>query len=421
MSTQPTLTRSSKTVPAEWTGDVRYIARQPILDLNGRLHGYELLFRNGPESVLRSDGDMAARTVLDDAVLFGLEQYTNGSPAFVNCTAEALSERFVQVLPPSMTILVLPANVEPTPKVVDACRELKASGFRLALDNFAGDPKLQPLVELADYICADFTLLDDEGRKNFRQKLKRKSVATVAKKVETDDDYRQARAAGFTLFHGDYICHPVLLKNRKVPANRLFHFEILRQLYRDPVDLMKVSELVMRDASLTYRLLRLVNSPFCAIYQEVRSIESAILFVGEETFRRVATVGILSEVNTDRPPEILRMALMRARFCGLAAALCALDADEQYLLGILSLLPAMLGLPMDALTPSLPLRYQLREALEGTANSERSLLTWIEFHERGDWGSCDAIAQASGVHSEQLVRYYANAVAWAEATLHAAI
>ena len=421
MATQSTFTRSSETAPAEWTGDVRYIARQPILDLHGRLHGYELLFRNGPQSVLRSDGDMATRTVLDDTVLFGLEQYTNGSPAFVNCTAEALSERFVQVLPPSMTILVLPANVELTPKVVDACRELKASGFRLALDNFPWDSKLQPLVELTDYICADFTLLDDVGRKNLRQHLKRKSVATVAKKVETQDDYRQACAAGFTLFQGDYICHPVLLKNRKVPANRLFHFEILRQLYRDPVDLMKVSELVMRDASLTYRLLRLVNSPFCAIYQEVRSIESAILIVGEETFRRVATVGILSEVNADRPPEILRMALMRARFCGLAAALCALDADEQYLLGILSLLPAMLGLPMDALTPSLPLRYQLREALEGKANSERSLLTWIEFHERGDWGSCDVIAQAGGVHSEQLVRYYANAVAWAEATLHAAI
>ena len=256
-----------------------------------------------------------------------------------------------------------------------------------------------------------------EARRNLRQRLSGISVLKVARKVEVQADCEQARAAGFNFFQGDYLCQPVLLKDRKVPTNRFLNFELLRHLNRDPVDLRKVSELVQRDPSLTYRLLRLVNSPFCAVRQEVRSIESALLIIGEATFRRVATLAILSELNTGQPPEILQMALLRARFCALAAASCTLDPAEQYLLGLLSLLPAMLGLPMEALTPSLPLRNEIREALEGTANGERGLLAWLERHERGDWAACDAIADANRLSARQLMRCYAEAIDWAGATV----
>jgi EAL and modified HD-GYP domain-containing signal transduction protein len=111
------------------------------------------------------------------------------------------------------------------------------------------------------------------------------------------------------------------------------------------------------------------------------------------------------------------MALLRARFCALAADLCAMDPEEQHLFGLLSLLPAMLGLPMEALTPSLPLRAPIREALEGTPNPERCLLTWLEFHERGDWAVCDSIVAANNLNLKRLVRCYGDAVDWARATL----
>jgi EAL and modified HD-GYP domain-containing signal transduction protein len=114
------------------------------------------------------------------------------------------------------------------------------------------------------------------------------------------------------------------------------------------------------------------------------------------------------------------MALLRARFCSLAASLCRLDSAEQYLLGLLSLLPAMLGLPMEALTPSLPLRGEIREALEGAATPERSLLAWFECHEHGDWTASDALARANALSAEQLMACYADAVVWAKATLQSA-
>jgi c-di-GMP phosphodiesterase len=157
-----------KPTPEECAGEVRYVARQPILDAHGRVHGYELLFRDGPEGIPQADGDLATRTILDDTVLFGLERYTNGLPGFVHCSAETLTEHLVQVLPPSMTVLVIPARAEPTPRLVEACLELKACGFRLALDDIAWHVQLQPVTERADYIAADFSVLDSAERANAR-------------------------------------------------------------------------------------------------------------------------------------------------------------------------------------------------------------------------------------------------------------
>jgi EAL and modified HD-GYP domain-containing signal transduction protein len=256
-----------------------------------------------------------------------------------------------------------------------------------------------------------------EERQALLKKLSAVTVALVAEKIETQEEFRQASQEGFTLFQGYYFCRPILLANRKVPANRLSHIEILQLLRDDSIELQKLTQLVKRDASITYRLLRLVNSPMCAIRQEVSSIQAALLAVGEETFRRIATLAITSELCSDQPVELLRMAFVRGRFCELAAVLCALDPTEQYLLGMLSLLPAMLRMPMEELTPALPLRNEIRRALEGEANSQRSLLHWVECHEHGDWANCGAVAQARGLNEDEAAVCFAEAATWAEEAL----
>jgi c-di-GMP phosphodiesterase len=412
----------NQTVPPNWAGEMRYVARQPILNMRGHVHGYELLFRNPPEAVLRPEtplnrcADMAARTMLDNAVIFGLEWLTNGLPAFVSCTGESLTEELVLVLAPQMTILGIPRDFELTPKLLECCRKLRGRGFRLALNDFSWDHHLRPLAQMADYIRVDFDAFGEAERKYLRS-LDCASLAMVAKSVETQQDYKQACAEGFTLFQGGYFCQPVLLKKRKLPASRMLHFEIVRLLHHDPIDVHQISQLVQRDASLTFRLLRLVNSPVYAIHQEVRSIEHAIIAVGENAFRRIVSLAVLSELNGEEPPEILHMALVRARFCELSSKLCGLDPAEQYLLGMLSLVPAMLRLPMEELTPSLPLRGEICEALEGTLNPERSMLSWLECHERGDWEACDMIVQANAMSRERVLECYGESVVWAGASL----
>ena len=396
---------------------LRYVARQPILDRNARVHGYELLFRAGPEASFRGNGDVATRTMLDNAVMFGLERLTAGLPAFLNCTGESLTDSLVDVLPSSLTVLEILETLEPTPELVAACFRLKSAGFRIALDDFVYEPKFDPLVEMADYIKVDFVLMGAEERKKLLKRLRGKSVALLAEKVETQEEYKQACDEGFTLFQGYFFCKPMLLENRKVPSNRLSHIEILEQLRDNPIEWKKLSRLVKQDPSLTYRLLRLVNSPMSGVRQEVNSIQSALLAVGEEAFRRIATLAITSELSSGQPAEILRMAFVRGRFCELAAARSGLDATEQYLIGLLSMLPAMLRLPMAELTPTLPLRNEVRRALEGEPRAERNLLAWIEFYEYGDWAACDQLVQANGLNQDELMACATEAMVWAEAAL----
>ena len=276
-----------------------------------------------------------------------------------------------------MTVLEILENIEPTPSLIGACRMLKSAGFRLALDDFVWKPELQPLLQLADYVKVDFCLTDAAGRRDLLKRLHPITMALVAEKVETQEEYVKARAEGFTMFQGYYFCRPVLLKNRKVPANRLSQIEILNLLHEDSYDLLKMTHLVKRDTSLTYRLLRLINSPTYALRDQVRSVQAALMAVGEDTFRRIAVLAITSEFSSGQPPEVLRMAFVRGKFCELAACLCTLDSTEQYLLGMLSLLPAMLQMPIQELTPALALRKEIRRALEGEPNSERVLLHWL--------------------------------------------
>ncbi len=254
------------------------------------------------------------------------------------------------------------------------------------------------------------------------EKLRGHTVALVAEKVETEAEYKQARDEGFALFQGYYFCRPVLLKNGKVPANQSLHIQMLKMLRDDSLELHNLTALVKQDTSLTYRLLRLVNSPMCAMRQEVRSIRAALLAIGEDTFRKLATLAITSEIRQGgASEELLRLAFVRGRFCELTAELCGLDSTEQYLLGMLSLLEAMLRTPMIELIPQLPLRPEIHDALLHKSNDESAQLEWLEFYEHGDWAGCDRMAQKLRMDEEILVEAYADAVVWAEDALRASV
>jgi len=399
------------------TGELRSVARQPILDLQSRVHGYELLFWNGRDATIGKDSNLTTRATLDNAVIIGLEELSRGLPAFVNCTAESLTEEWVRVLPPRMTVLELPSWPEPAPSLIAAAGKLKASGFRLALTDFIGRPECRPLVEMADYVKVNIAYVGAAERSNILRQLEGSQVRAVAQSVETQEQYGQACKEGFELFQGYYFCRPEPLKHHKIPGNRLVHLEILEDLQNQPVDLQRMSQLVMCDASLTYRLLRLVNSPVCAMRQEITSIQSALMLVGEATFRRIAMLAIAGDFNAQQPPEILRMAFERARFCELAASYCGLNPSEQYLIGMVSLFPAMLRILMEDLVRLLPLREKAQEALLGRETAEGVLLHWIVCHEHGDWKACDAIIRANGLQTEQVMRCHTEAVTWTHEAL----
>ena len=399
-------------------GTVRHVARQPILDMRSNVHGYELRFNPGRSEELRGNEGAGALAVVDNTVLFGLGKLACGLPAFVNCTTEMMKGTLVDMLPAGMTVLQIADDEAPLEELKERFRSLKSAGYRVALDRFAWKPGIESLLEAAAYVKVDFNATGRLERGELLARLRHFPVALIAEKVETQEQFRQARDEGFSLVQGYYFCRPVLLESRKIPANRMSQVEILRLLNDESLNLHKLTELVKRDAALTYRLLRLINSPACAMRQEVHSVQAALLAVGEETFRRMATVAIASDLNSGQTPELLRMAFVRARFGEIAARAHRLDCSEQYLLGLMSLLPAMMRVPMAELAPGLPLREEVRQALLGSRNAERGLLDWLEHYEMGDWTACGEVARNLNLTEDGLVRCYQEAAVWAEAALY---
>ena len=395
----------------------RYLAREPILDRFGCVQAYELLFRDGPVSAFSGDGNLATDTMIDNAVLFGLNNLTNGSPGFINCTAETLIGDAVRVLPPALTVLEILEDVLPTPTVVDACRRLKAEGYRFALDDFIYRPDLEPFVQLADFIKIDYLNTSVTQRRETLAALRPFKGLLIAEKVETQAVYAQAREEGFRLFQGYYFCRPLLIQKHRVPANRAVHFRLLPMLQNDPLDFIAIDEVVKSEPALTYRLLRYVNSPLYGLRERVTSIRAALIAVGDDLFRRIVLLAVATELNRGSSNEILRVALVRARFCESMAILYNLHCTEQYLLGLFSLLPAMLQKPMDEAISVLPLRDPLRDALLGEPNDLRRPLEWLETYERGDFQISDALARLHQMDPALLCERFTEAALWADQLL----
>jgi EAL and modified HD-GYP domain-containing signal transduction protein len=197
----------------------------------------------------------------------------------------------------------------------------------------------------------------------------------------------------------------------------MVHLELLHALQKETLDTRNVTALVKRDAALTYRLLLMVNSPLYATGTEIRSIHQALILIGDEMFRRLAMLVVARELGGENGSELLRMAYSRGRFCELVAPSAGRNATEQYLLGVLSLLPAMLRVPMETIVGTLPLRTPMREALLGKPNVERAVLEWLIAYEAGNWESCDALEAATDLQTEGWAEAYAESLQWAETNL----
>lgn len=391
--------------------EIRSITRQPILNNQGHIQGYELLPGIEPHGTLPDDSE-AVRTIIDDLVLFGHDRLTGSLPAFIRCSLEALADKLFAVLPPPMTVVEIPQSLPLSPKLLETCKNLRHSGFHLALVDCMTDPQAHPLLDLVDYVKLDLICFDSATLQNLRCRLAGGFAALIAENVQSGADYRQASEAGFNYFHGSSVAPAEPLRFTKVQSNRMVHIEILKQLFLDPLSLKQLCPLVMRDPSLVYRLLRMTNSPVSVIRRRVDSVQEAITFLGEDTFRRISLLAIRCELNAEQPPETMHRALVRAKLCALAAPLAKLKPDEQYLLGLTSMLPIMLRVPMTSLAGELPLRPTAVEALLGSAVPERILLDWVEALERTQFAECYRIADIHKLDKDKLDRCYLDALNW---------
>jgi EAL and modified HD-GYP domain-containing signal transduction protein len=396
----------------------RFLARQPILDARQNVVAYELLFRSGWENVFQGDQEDSTRQILDNILVMGAEGLSSNTLAFVNCTREALVGRLVTLLPPKHTVLEVLETVEPDEAVVSACKALRAMGYRLALDDFFVRDGMEPLIELAEFIKIDFRASDAAARRKIRSLLHGRRAKLVAEKIEDETEFAAAVAEGYDYFQGYFFCHPTVVARDEVRPSSLNYLRMILALSRSPLDQDEIVRIVSADVPFCFRLLRLANSPIHGLPGRIAGVRRALILVGEHEFRKLATVTMAGTLGEQRPHALLALSLQRARFCELLAPHLKQDPTEQYLLGLLSLVDAVLQTPMEAVADLLPLRDEIRSALLGEANGAAVALSIHRCYETGDWEAFPEGGTSLKERPELLDRLYLESVNWAETLLH---
>jgi len=392
---------------------MRYVARQPIFDRDEKVFGYELLFRDGLENTFNGDRDEASRATLDRSLLMGLDVLCDGRRAFVNCTRDTLIKGLVTLLPSASTVVEVLENVPADPDVVAACRNLKDAGYMIALDDYVADDPRESLAEMADILKVEMHLTTEQERAAMIHKYGKRNGRMLAEKIETQPDFVRAREQGFVYFQGYFFRRPETLNTSDMPANRLHYLQMLQEVSRPELDIPSLERLIKVEASVCYRLLRYLNSAVFGFQSEIHSVRHALSMLGERDVRRwvrlVAAVGAGQEKTSD----LVLSALVRGRFGEALSSRVSHGDSDLFLLGLLSLIDAMLEMPMADVLDRIPLDRETKAVLLGHASPLRPVYQLMLAHESGEWGAAAQLCHDLHLDSEEVAGFYWQAQQWA--------
>ena len=392
------------------------IGRQPVYDGDVRVFAYELLYR-GEQSNQATflDGDSATANVMLNTFLeIGLGQIVgDGHKAFINITRSILLQRLCQALPADRVVLEVLENIEPDPLILEALTELSEQGYTIALDDFVFHESLRPLVALADLIKVDVLALPNETLKEHVRILRQYPVKLLAEKVESHEDFEFCQSLGFDYFQGYFFCKPKIVEGRRVPANRITILNLLSKLQDQKIEVSKLEEVIKNDVSLSFKILRYVNSAYCGLPKQVDSIGQAACMVGIDRLRMWATLMALGSLE-DKPYELLEIAVIRAKMCEHLGIALREDSTERFFMtGLFSVLDGFFDCEMSEILDSLPLSPDISTALLARDGILGQVLNCIIAYEKGDWEE---------IHCSELEPYsirdaYLEAIQWSSQML----
>ena len=391
----------------------KFIARQPIFDDKLKLFAYELLFRASPENCFRPQKEASSSVIVDSIMLFDLQMLTGNAKAFINLDLSALQRGAARLLPPDRVIIEILETIAPTQEVVELCKDLRAAGYVLALDDYIGHARWEPLLSLVKYLKVDFRAADSDLRAAVVRRHKGNGMLFLAEKVETQAELNEARSLGYSFFQGYFFCKPSMLSAREIPANKLHYLRLLEAVSPAAFSHEVIEDLLKGDPSLIYKLLRYLNSPLLGLRCEVHGVREAITLLGEKEFRRWISILAIVAMAGDKPPELIRTALTRGFFCEAMAHPAGISpqSSDLFLLGLLSVTDAILDRPIQEILTGLPISPDVRTALCGGASRFRDIYDILLAYERADWPALTATAARLGPVESLIPDCYAAATA----------
>lgn len=387
-----------------------FVGRQAICNAQLGVHAYELLFRSAPgsASIRETDADVATSEVILAAFQdIGIDRLAGERPVAINLSAGLLDRAANLPVPPRRVIFDLPSELA-RPESLPALRNLKARGFKLALDDFRFDKRLSPIYALMDIIKIDARATETPTLARLPRLLHKLGALAAAKKVETMPEYEAIREMGFDLFQGYFLSQPHTMRARKLPPNRLAVLRLLAIVYDPESETQDIQNALGSDPALSYKLLRLINSAFFNPPRNINSLQDAIVLLGR---RRLATWVALTSLGRldDRPPEIFRIALARAKMCEQLAEHTGRRGGDGFVVGLFSAFNLLLEQPLAGLLDPLPIAASLKRAILTHEGPLGVLLDTVQAYERNRWRD----VANSALPMDLLREVRIDAIAWA--------
>jgi len=398
------------------------VVRQPIVDRQKELFAYDLRFASDPD-VISLDGDPEQAWVwirgegTDPIDLLAL---AGGAKVFLQITPPLMLAEAYSALPGEKIILEVTKITDPTDELVAACRKAKDAGFTIALDGMSCDDGSQPLTQTADMLSFDFFGARKAGRRFADGRFADLEVKLHARKLITNDVFDEAMAMGFDCFEGPFLSRPQITPGIRIPPNKINHLRFIEQINRPEIDFDALEQIVRQDVALSVNLLKLINSPSCGLGHRVESIKQALVLLGERPLKRWATLTMVRQISEDKPSELMKIGLSRARFCELAGVKAGMTehAMDLFMLGLVSVLDAMLGCSLQEVLDHLPsILEDVKEALLGSDTPYGKLYQLVTSYERGDHTRLAEATETFGLSSDKVMDCYCQAIQWADRCL----
>ncbi|WP_320174606.1 HDOD domain-containing protein [Maridesulfovibrio sp.] len=399
--------------------DSFFVARQPVFDVHKGVWGYELLFRNSEGSNVADIGDEDAATSQVIADGFGLiqEDIEEGQRLLVNFPRNMLLEGAADFLPSEVCVVEILEHVQPEPDVLEALKDLKERGYVLALDDYIGQDGFEPFIELADIVKVDCLDLSPDELTNVVGNLKQLDVMLLAEKVEDNDMFQRCLELGFDLFQGFFFSRPEIIPGKKVSTSNLNRMQLLSSISGDDFDVDDLTEAINSDVSVSYRLLKFMNSAAFGLPNEIHSIKQAITLIGYRKLAGWLRMILLSDMSSGPAGnELAFLSIKRAKFLELVCLEikhCPLPAESMFMLGLFSLLDVLLGRPMEELMEELPVEKELIQALVGKQNKVSLYLDLVKCLEKAEWDELGRLIMGNNLSSLAVARSHLAAMQWA--------
>ena len=395
-----------------------FVARQPIFDRQDRLVAYELLYRGNPAENLAvgvSSTQMATDTLVRTLLSMGLERVTGGKTAFVNVDREVLLSDSFGVLHPGSVVIELLETIACDEETRPACEALVSRGYTLALDDFVYQPSYDPLLQLARIVKVDVLNRPLDELRQVVEQLRPFEVRCLAERVENAEVHAQCAELGFELFQGYFYARPEILTGREVPMQQANIIRLLNLIRNPDASDMHVEDAFRADLVLTYKLLRIVNSAALG-GMGIESIRHAVQLLGRAALHRWLSLLLVSSLSTATgvESELVTVAMQRARFCELISESRGRrrESGPLFMVGLFSLLDALLRIPMEEILAKVDLASDLSEVLLWRTGPHAPTLRLVEAYESARWDDVLTEAKALSLPIEEVPELYAQAVEW---------